>query len=41
MKKILWLLVIVLMAGCATHKKKKPKCNTCPKWDDRIEQPQF
>lgn len=36
MKKVLFIaaLAIVLMS-CKANKKNR--CNTCPKWDDRIE----
>lgn len=26
---------IVILSSCASNKKNR--CNTCPKWDDRIE----
>ncbi|MEZ4798544.1 MAG: hypothetical protein R2809_01965 [Flavobacteriales bacterium] len=37
MKKILFLVIAtaILGAGCKAH--KKPKCNTCPKWEDKVE----
>jgi hypothetical protein len=37
MKKLIIVLAAVCLMACNTH--KKPKCNTCPKWDDHIEQP--
>lgn len=36
MKKVLLIASLVLvLAGCKANKKNR--CNTCPKWDDRIE----
>jgi hypothetical protein len=29
------LLTTVALSACATNKKRR--CNTCPKWEDRIE----
>jgi outer membrane biogenesis lipoprotein LolB len=29
------LTIVVLLSACASNKKRK--CNTCPKWEDRIE----
>lgn len=29
------LTALVLMTACASNKKRR--CNTCPKWEDRIE----
>jgi hypothetical protein len=37
MKKLMMFLIAAALVACNTH--KKPKCNTCPKWDDKIEQP--
>jgi hypothetical protein len=36
MKKLAIVFMALSIVACSTH-KKKPKCNTCPKWDDRIE----
>jgi hypothetical protein len=36
MKKVFFLFAALSLMACSTN-KKKPKCNTCPKWDDRIE----
>ena len=31
-----WMSVVVLLiSSCASNKKRR--CNTCPKWEDRIE----
>jgi hypothetical protein len=31
-----WISVVVLLiSSCASNKKRR--CNTCPKWEDRIE----
>lgn len=36
MKKLLFLAaIIIVITGCKSSKKNR--CNTCPKWDDRIE----
>lgn len=32
---ILLLCSVMLMTACASNKKRR--CNTCPKWEDRIE----
>ncbi|MFN5295851.1 MAG: hypothetical protein ACK5BL_10000 [Flavobacteriales bacterium] len=29
------LTIVVLLSACASNKKRK--CNSCPKWEDRIE----
>jgi hypothetical protein len=29
------LLTTVVLSACATNKKRR--CNSCPKWEDRIE----
>jgi hypothetical protein len=37
MKKIFFALLVIALSACNTH--KKPKCNTCPKWDNQVQQP--
>jgi len=32
---IVVLLTILTLSACAANKKRR--CNSCPKWDDRIE----
>jgi hypothetical protein len=29
------MLIMVALSACASNKKRR--CNTCPKWEDRIE----
>lgn len=31
----LLLAALTVSSGCRSH--KKPKCNTCPKWEDRVD----
>jgi outer membrane biogenesis lipoprotein LolB len=32
---LVFLSVILVLSACASNKKRR--CNTCPKWEDRIE----
>jgi hypothetical protein len=32
---VIVMLAVSTLAACATNKKRR--CNTCPKWEDRIE----